>query len=212
MKRRPKDVGTCRCGNELAYLDARSRRRRYCSAECKNAARRDRYEPRGGKPRQPLAERLWARCERQPNGCLEWQGFRRSGGYGQIGSGGKAAGLVETHRAAWEITHGPIPPGLWVLHRCDNPPCCDPDHLFLGTAADNVADMIAKGRQAREFALPHTKLSEAQVEEIRRRYDPRYGPPKRGGRRSNARELAEEYGVSTAYVMQLAHGHHRQGA
>jgi len=47
---------------------------------------------------------------------------------------------------AWEDVNGPISDGLWVLHRCDNPPCCRPDHLFLGTPADNTADMIAKGR------------------------------------------------------------------
>ncbi len=122
------------------------------------------------------------------------------------------ASLAERHRAAWEVTHWPIPDGLFVLHRCDNPPCCDPEHLFLGTDADNTADKVAKGRQARGLALPHTKLSDAQVAEIRRRYDPRYGPPKRGGRRSNARELGEEYGISSSYVMQVVHGHFRKDA
>lgn len=158
-----------------------------------------------------LGERLWARCTRQDNGCLEWQGFRSPPyGYGQIGRGGRAAGLAMTHRAAWEVTYGPIPDGLWVLHRCDNPPCCDPEHLFLGNAADNVHDMIQKGRQAKGFALPQTRLSAAQVLAIRDRYDSRYGPPKRGGRRSNARELAAEFGISEVYVMQLVHGHYRK--
>ena len=53
------------------------------------------------------------------------------------------------HRMAWELEHGPIPGDLWVLHRCDNPPCVRLDHLFLGTHADNMADKVAKGRQAR---------------------------------------------------------------
>jgi hypothetical protein len=53
------------------------------------------------------------------------------------------------HRRAWELTHGPITDGLHCLHHCDHPPCCNPSHLFLGAPADNVADMVAKGRQAR---------------------------------------------------------------
>lgn len=199
------------CEDPVPQIDGRSRCRRYCSPTCRNAMRRTRYEPKGKAPLRPLAERLWSRCERQPNGCLEWQRYRHpTSGYGQIGRGRREEGIVGTHRAAWEVTHGPIPDGLDVLHRCDNPPCCDPDHLFLGTDADNSADKVAKGRQARGAALPQTKLSDAQVTEIRRRYDRRFGPPKRGGRRSNARELAAEFGVTEAYVMQLVHGHFRK--
>lgn len=92
----------------------------------------------------PLAERLWPRCVRTSGGCLEWQGCRDAHGYGQISvvHGRKTS----THRAAWLVAHGDIPDGLWVLHHCDNPPCCEPSHLFLGTPADNTADMVAKGR------------------------------------------------------------------
>jgi hypothetical protein len=54
--------------------------------------------------------------------------------------------MGRSHRAAWKLTHGPIPDGLQVLHRCDNPPCCNPAHLFLGTQQDNIADMHKKGR------------------------------------------------------------------
>jgi hypothetical protein len=215
MTNKPKAIGTAArcwiCQEAMKLRDGRSWRRRYCSTACKNTAERNRYQPKEKKPRATLAERLWSHCERQPNGCLEWQRYcHPTRGYGQIGRGTREQGLVETHRAAWEVTHGPIPDGLFVLHRCDNPPCCDPEHLFLGTDADNTADKVAKGRQARGLALPHTKLSDAQVAEIRRRYDPRYGPPKRGGRRSNARELGEEYGISSSYVMQVVHGHFRK--
>ena len=90
------------------------------------------------------AERLNRGLERKPNGCLEWTGATHRQGYGQIGVDGKT---WLTHRFAWTVNKGPIPPGIKVLHRCDNPPCCDTDKcLFLGTQGDNVIDMAAKGR------------------------------------------------------------------
>ena len=77
--------------------------------------------------------------------CLEWQGYSDRDGYGTFESGYKT---VRAHRVAWELAHGPIPDGLHVLHKCDNPPCVQDEHLFLGTEADNAADRDAKGRQA----------------------------------------------------------------
>lgn len=88
-----------------------------------------------------LAERLWARVERRgPGECWEWTAHRLPKGYGVFGPG------VVAHRVAWEVAHGPIPDGLHVLHTCDNPPCCNPGHLRLGTPQDNVDDMMRKGR------------------------------------------------------------------
>jgi hypothetical protein len=97
------------------------------------------------------AERLAAGLEHKANGCLEWINGTDGRGYGWIHVDGKT---VKTHRVAWILANGPIPEGLGVLHRCDNPPCGEtepseayPDgHLFLGTPADNTADMLSKGR------------------------------------------------------------------
>lgn len=77
------------------------------------------------------------------DGCWEWQKSRMAWGYGRIRVEGRT---VAAHRTMWEEWHGPILDGLFVCHRCDNPPCIRPDHLFLGTNADNLGDMSKKGR------------------------------------------------------------------
>ena len=100
--------------------------------------------------RKPLAERLAKRLDKSvPSGCWEWRGYAVRG-YGQINDG--AGARVLTHRVAWQLANGPIPDGLLVLHRCDNPPCCNPNHLFLGTDADNRADAVQKGRASRKLS------------------------------------------------------------
>ena len=80
--------------------------------------------------------------------CLEWIAAHLPSGYGLFGLAGK---VLRAHRVVWEFAHGPIPAGLWVLHKCDNPSCVAIEHLFLGTAADNSDDMIAKGRDRKAF-------------------------------------------------------------
>ncbi len=92
-----------------------------------------------------LAQRLNSNLKETDGGCLEWQRATRTGGYGIIWVGEERRS-VSTHRLAWELANGPIPDGMYVCHKCDNPPCCNPDHLFLGTAKDNAYDMISKGR------------------------------------------------------------------
>lgn len=100
----------------------------------------------GPKPK-PLAERFWPKVRiAGQNECWEWLASRNWKGYGRIGYRALACGYTAAHRAAWELTRGPIPEGAWVLHRCDNPPCCNPAHLFLGTGKDNSDDMFRKGR------------------------------------------------------------------
>ena len=91
-----------------------------------------------------IEARFWAKVDRRGDGeCWPWLGAQ-SREYGQFWCGG----CLTAHRIAWELTHGAIPNGLLVLHRCDNPPCCNPAHLWLGTHADNAADRQAKGRGA----------------------------------------------------------------
>lgn len=99
-------------------------------------------------------------------GCWIWMGLLDANGYGQI----KVAGRMErVHRASWKTFVGPIPAGMKALHRCDIRCCANPDHLFLGTQFDNMADMFRKGRNAVVLgeANPNSKLTADQVREIR---------------------------------------------
>lgn len=78
--------------------------------------------------------------------CWPWKKALFHGGHGAVIFEGRQD---RAHRVAWILVRGPIPPGMCVLHKCDNPPCCNPSHLFLGTRSDNIADRHAKGRDAR---------------------------------------------------------------
>ena len=126
--------------------------------------------------------------------CKEWPGFRNRG-YGVVWRDGKNR---RAHRVAYEDAYGPIPPGMCVMHKCDNPPCVNVDHLALGTHAENMADAARKGRMCSQPGErnPAAKLTDAQRAEIRRRYVPEYRCFSGPRMRSNARELAEEYGVT----------------
>ena len=123
-----------------------------------------------------------AHLKRSPNGCWEWQGCVGRFGHGQLNIGGRT---VMAHRHAWRLRHGQIPIGLCVLHRCDNPPCCNPDHLFLGTRADNVADMDAKGRRGSSHGESNARstIPDWLVDAVVRRY-------RRGG--TTLKEIADD--------------------
>lgn len=92
-----------------------------------------------------LDEKLWSRVVKSDgDGCWEWQGHRTPFGHGQLTHRGVS---LYAHRVSWELLNGPIPDGASVCHRCDNPPCVRPSHLWLGSQRDNLRDMADKGRQ-----------------------------------------------------------------
>ena len=114
-----------------------------------------------------LVDRLCKRLHPGPNGCWEFQGSRSPKGYGRIRRGPANEAMLIAHRAMWEIVFGQIPKGLCVLHSCDNPPCANPAHLFLGTTLDNNADRDAKGRTARGERVGNAKLTREKAKAIR---------------------------------------------
>lgn len=103
-----------------------------------------------------------------PDECWEWTGFRQDGGRGEYGLM-KADGVTKrAHRVAFELAYGPIPIGMEICHSCDNPPCCNPGHLSIGTRRDNMGDSIAKGRTSR--GENHSNLTNFDIRYIRTMY------------------------------------------
>ena len=131
--------------------------------------------------------------------CWEWNASRNEKGYGTLQVGSTINGTRRkeyAHRFSWQMEHGPIPPGAYVLHKCDNPSCVRPSHLFLGTQADNMADMIAKGRVALRRGEKHgrAKISEQDVRDIRAKYM---------SRQATQQELSDEYGVCQVNISKI---------
>lgn len=120
--------------------------------------------------------------------CWEWTGCIHPKGYGLFRT--KQLNQYRAHRAAWVLARGEIPAGIWVLHRCDNRRCVNPNHLFLGTAKDNSSDMVKKGRSAYGERHGYSKLTEKAVRQIRR--------DKRG-----ASEIARAHGVSRSLIFKI---------
>lgn len=104
--------------------------------------------------------------------CREWTHYNDQDGYGMVVIPGQTHTSHRAHRLAWQMYNGPIPKGLFVLHKCDNPPCYEIAHLFLGTNADNMADAVAKGRFASHLGIknPFAKLTDDDVKAMRARF------------------------------------------
>ena len=188
------DVKPCeQCGvdfrRSVRYADKFWSTKRFCSPSC--AARWSNLH----RLRTTTEDRFWSyvdqRAGQGPNGdCWEWTAGRLEAGYGRLSVG---ASEVKAHRYAWETAYGPIPTGMMVCHHCDNPPCCNPNHLFIGTAVDNSDDKVAKQRHL--FGETHrmAKLTDGDVRAIR----------------ADARmqvEIALTYGVTQGLVGMIKRG------
>lgn len=157
--------------------------------------------------------RFWSKVNKAEDGCWLWQGTLLRQGYGCFKISGQ---MFKAHRLAYQYTSGPIPEGLLICHKCDNPRCVHPDHLFLGTHKDNMADMSAKGRgylnqpesrlkrvapdkhpshlypeRFRGELNPRARLTREQVETIRHRYE---------RNEASQSKFAEEYGVAQTTI------------
>lgn len=144
--------------------------------------------------------RFWAKVQKTDN-CWIWGASKNALGYGRFCNARRKIELA--HRAAWRFANGEIPASLLVCHKCDNPCCVRPDHLFLGSSLDNSQDMISKGRAADMSGEKNgrAKLTDDQVEQIRRRYVP-----------GEVRivDLAKEYCVTFSHIWQIVDGKKRR--
>lgn len=145
-------------------------------------------------------ENFWAQTLLRDSGCIEWAGKTEKGGYGRVSWHGSKR---LAHRVAAHLS-GKLPDlhsSLCVLHRCDNPACCNPEHLFVGTKRDNTLDAVAKGRHVRPDnrgeRSGNAKLSNVQAEDIRRAY---------AGGRISQQKLADTYGVCQMQISKLVRG------
>lgn len=138
-------------------------------------------------------QRFWDRVDKSDgeNSCWLWTRGKNNKGYGVFSVTGRNR---YTHRLAWILTYGEIPQNLSVCHHCDNRLCCNPNHLFTGTAKDNVQDMMRKGRN--RWGKGNSKLTRIQVEEIRERF---------GKDGMTHRMLAREYGVAMKTIQSIVH-------
>lgn len=140
-------------------------------------------------------------------GCWNWTELKNSDGYGHFPSGIRNGTHTSAHQASWLIYNGDIPNGMFVCHKCDNTSCVNPEHLFLGTPQENVADKMAKGRHRTRtfYGKEHpqhgtnhkdNKLSEDNVREIRRMYEEGH----------TLRAIAKKFGVVHGVVNNIIQG------
>lgn len=151
--------------------------------------------------------RFWSKVNKDGNiplhcpelgNCWEWRNGMTRKRYGHFAAGGRKGKQFQSHHVSWELAFGDVPNGLWVLHKCDNPCCVRPDHLFLGTQKDNMKDMHQKKRRiSPDFSgenNPRHKLTKIQVDEIRQRYE---------NGETNKSVLGREYGVHNTQISRI---------
>jgi hypothetical protein len=183
-KRRGIDKPCLHCGKTYRWRWSHPEKK-FCSKPCANAGRT-----------KDKIEAFWEKVQKG-DGCWSWTAAKHRDGYGMVNMD---TGIRKAHRVAWEVTHGQIPDGMDVCHTCDNPICCNPAHLWLGTHNDNMADRVAKGRTLAGQKNFHATLTDAQAAEIRRLFK------RTSAHRSNIRELAEMFGVKYGVVLQIVNG------
>lgn len=177
---------TCRtCGALFTILPSQFRQGKggYCTPDCRMAGR------------TITPERFWASLDRSGE-CWLWTGKAHLRfGYGVLTYQKRH---IPAHRFAWELTHGPIPAGMKVMHTvCDNPPCCRPGHLKLGTNRDNLKEMWQKGRGV---LAKYRKLSDAEVRDIRALY---------AVGNTTMQRLAERFDVSDSQISSIVNNQSR---
>lgn len=177
----PQQYTCATCGSP--FVGYPSEQRRFCSLACRPSP----------VPRIPVEARFWQKV-RRGDGCWLWTAGTDGRGYGLIGSRHGASPL-KAHRVAYTLTHGPIPEGMEVCHRCDNPPCVRPDHLFLGTHGDNMRDAAHKHRLASGERRHFAKLTDAAVRSIRTRHAT-----------TRQVDLAAEFGVTPRTIRRVVAG------
>lgn len=148
-------------------------------------------DKRFGKQRVTWEMMLERSCINEVTGCIEWIRGAGKAGYGEIRDRGRR---MYTHRLSWELHFGEISEGMEVCHTCDNPPCIAPEHLFIGTHQQNMADSKSKGRHAAGEKNGHARLSESQVRTIRYMIS--------GGLFSQ-RQIAKAFGVHSPQISRI---------
>ena len=140
-----------------------------------------------------IDQRFWDKVDIQTRGeCWEWAAAQDADCYGLFKLSNK---MYRAHRVCWEFIYGPIPEGICVLHSCDNPPCVNPEHLFLGTNQDNMDDMVEKGH-LKGARNPKAKLTAAIVLDLRQTY---------ALNRLNQKEAAKTLGVCKNSIWNAVH-------